>query len=95
MIKCVSAAFLFVRLHLLLASINHDIQLYGNYGLLPLGLPLGPSACSIRGEQPALGDGPWERSCTWEAQSKGVRSCRDSGNPSSVCWSYQALDFKL
>lgn len=35
MIKCVSAAFLLVRLRLLLASITHDVELNGNYGLFP------------------------------------------------------------
>jgi len=38
MVKCVSAAFLFVRLRLLLASINDDVELDGSYSLLPLAL---------------------------------------------------------
>lgn len=58
MLKCVSEALLFIRLHLLPVPINHNLELNGSSGLLPLVFPLGLLACYIHRDQPMVRDTP-------------------------------------
>lgn len=88
MIKRVSAALLFIRLHLWLVPINHDLELNGSSGLLPLGFPLGllvPTSTGLLPKSTAVLGRPVPRALG----ATEILAILPRIAP-EFCWSYQA-----